>query len=36
MVSSLMDMPRVAFLLFFLALLSTQLGAARSDSGPLR
>ena len=35
MVSSLMDMPRVAFLLFFLALLSIQLGTARSDSGPL-
>ena len=34
MVSSLMDTPRVAFLLFFLAVLSIQLGTARSDSGP--
>jgi hypothetical protein len=35
MVSSLMDMPRVAFLLFFLAVLSIQFGAPRRDSGPL-
>ena len=34
-VSSLMDTPRVAFLLFFLALMSIQLGTARSDSGTL-
>jgi hypothetical protein len=34
-VSSLMDTPRVAFLLFFLALLSIQLGTTRRDSGPL-
>ena len=34
-VSSLMDVPRVAFLLFLLALLSIQLGTARGDSGPL-
>ena len=33
-VSSLMDTPRVAFLLFFLALLSIQRSTARSESGP--
>jgi hypothetical protein len=33
MLSSLLDMPRVAFLLFFLALLSVELGAARTESG---
>lgn len=34
-VSSLLDMPRVAFLLFFLALLSTELGTARGHDGRL-
>jgi hypothetical protein len=29
-----MDTPRVAFLLFFLALLSIQRSTARSESGP--
>ena len=33
-VSSLLDMPRVAFLLFFLALMSTQLGTAPGASVP--
>lgn len=35
-VDSLLDVPRVAFLLFFLAFLSILLGTMRGDSGPLR